>query len=232
MLNNTLKKIVPLIAFLFIINTLSAKELDYIPKNIFRSKCENSTNEIYLLDGFQDKSYILEISDFGDGYITFKMALYNNSDCKSTLFNKLEYFEVKNYILLPEKLESDKTIYMANSTLWCSEDKIMELGTTSEKVAKELIIPKKCGALQNNGETVTLDRNCMGDNGFLQFKKKRDFFPGAFLALKYDDQENKLLLFENKKNGSSKIRDNYVELFSISNNSLSENDIYNAYKKP
>ena len=121
MLKNTLKIIVKLIVCIFITNTLSAHELGNIPKNIFRSKCENSTNEIYLLDGFQDKSYILEISDFGDGYITFKMALYNNSDCKSTLFNKLKYFEVKNYILLPEKLESDKTIYMANSTLWCSE---------------------------------------------------------------------------------------------------------------
>jgi hypothetical protein len=75
-------------------NTLSANEPDNQPKNIFRSKCENSTKEISLLDGFQDKSFIIEISDFGGGYISFKMTLYNNSDCKSSWLNKLEYFEM------------------------------------------------------------------------------------------------------------------------------------------
>ncbi|WHA05171.1 hypothetical protein N3Z17_01260 [Candidatus Bandiella numerosa] len=217
MLKNVLKTVVPLILFLFIItNTLSANEPDNKPKNIFRSKCENSTKEISLLDGFEDKSFIIEILDFGGGYISFKMTLYNNSDCKSSWLNKLEYFEIKNYILLTENLESlksGKKINMSNSTLWTPSGKIMELRTTSEKVAKELMIPKKCSLLQNSGEPVIIDKNCMGDNEFFQFKKKKDFFPGAFLALKYDNELNRLLLFENDEGDSYNNVNRYISLF-------------------
>jgi hypothetical protein len=219
MLKNVLKTIVSLIMFLFIItNTLSANEPDNQPKNIFRSKCENSTKEISLLDGFQDKSFIIEISDFGGGNISFKMTLYNNNDCKSSWLNKLEYFEIKNYILLTENLESlksGKKINMSNSTLWTPSGKIMELSTNSEKVAKQLIIPKKCSLLQNNGEPVIIDKNCMGDNEFFQFKKKKDFFPGAFLALKYDNELNRLLLFENDEGDSYNNVNRYISLFPI-----------------
>ncbi|MFQ3307679.1 MAG: hypothetical protein ACI8ZF_000942 [Candidatus Midichloriaceae bacterium] len=220
MLKNVLKTITTLIVFLFIINnTLYANEVNNNPKNIFISKCENSTKEIGLLDGFQDKSFILEISDFGDGHITFKMTLYNNRDCKSSWLNKLEYFEIKNYILLTEKLESlksNKDIYMPNSTLWTPNGKIMELSTTSEMVAKQLIVPKKCGNIKSTGEVIIINENCMNHDDFLQFKKKRDFFPGTFLSLKYDKKQNGLLLFQNEEKNSHKNRNKYIWLFSTS----------------
>ena len=130
--------------------------------------------------------------------------------------NKLEYFEIKNYILLTENLESlksGKKINMSNSTLWTPSGKIMELRTTSEKVAKKLMIPKKCSLLQNSGEPVIIDKNCMGDNEFFQFKKKKDFFPGAFLALKYDNELNRLLLFENDEGDSYNNGNRYISLF-------------------
>jgi len=94
-----------------------------------------------------------------------------------------------------ESLKSGKKINMSNSTLWTPSGKIMELHTSSEEVAKELMIPKKCSLLQNNGEPVIIDKNCMGDNEFFQFKKKKDFFPGALLALKYDNELNRLWWF-------------------------------------
>lgn len=223
MLKNVLKTVATLTVFLFVSNNLLlANEVNNKPKNVFRSKCKNSSKIISFLDGFQDKSYVLEISDFGNGYIAFKTILYNNSDCKSSWFSKLEYFEIKNYVLLTEKLESlknNKKIYLKNSTAWTPNGKVMELSTTSEEVTRQLIVPKKCGNIKSNGEVITISKDCISYNDFLQFRKKRDFFPGTFLVLEYNAELNRLLLFENEEQDFYK-NGNYIWLFSTSTSEL------------
>jgi len=50
---------------------------------------------------------------------------------------------------------------------------------------------------------------------FFQFQKKKDFFPGTFLALKYDNELNRLLLFENDESDSYNNGNRYISLFPI-----------------
>lgn len=193
-----------ILVFLFTTSNYSlASKLIDKHKNIYRTQCEKSSNEINLLPGFEDKSFIIEISDFGGGYIAMKIRLYNKSNCKSSWFNKAEYFEIKNYIILTKNIRGlinhKKSIDLVNSTLWMPGDKIMELITTNETVAAKLILPKRCGKLKANGEVVIISKDCMTEIDFDKFKKHKDFFPGTFLALQYDNDQDRLLLLENKE---------------------------------
>jgi hypothetical protein len=186
--------------------------LDQKPKSIYRTGCLKSYNLGGFLPNFKDNSSVTEISDFGEGYLAIQLTLYTSNNCE--LDGSNQYFTMKNYFHL-KGVKNDlnqltQSINLVNSESWTPQGRVMSFASNNSNLASDLSIDENCQKLDSNGFHAILSETCLSQDVFNELKEKRDFFLGAFLAIKYDFKRNALLLLDNIEDNCKNSEDCYI----------------------